>query len=63
MLSFGTAAEFCDILETRRLSAVFQPIVDTALGHIPGYEALIRGPESSRWRCSASSFSISVPWC
>jgi EAL domain-containing protein (putative c-di-GMP-specific phosphodiesterase class I) len=45
------------------LSAVFQPIVDTALGHIPGYEALIRGPESSRWRCSASSFSISVPWC
>ncbi|HWK62820.1 MAG TPA: GGDEF domain-containing protein [Eoetvoesiella sp.] len=32
------------ILETRRLDAVFQPIISLGKGHILGYEGLIRGP-------------------
>lgn len=35
------------ILQQRRLSPVFQPIVDIQLGAIIGYEGLIRGPADS----------------
>lgn len=47
MTPFGTDAEFNKIIENRQLTPVFQPIVDTGLGSILGYEALIRGPEGS----------------
>jgi len=39
--------EFFSILEGRRISSVYQPIVSLDGGAVFGYEALTRGPESS----------------
>lgn len=36
-----------DILEHRKLNALFQPIIDVQHGEIIGYEGLIRGPSDS----------------
>lgn len=36
-----------EIIETRNLIAVFQPIVDVSVGKVLGFEGLIRGPEFS----------------
>ncbi|MBS3897668.1 MAG: EAL and GGDEF domain-containing protein [Dethiobacter sp.] len=38
--------EFLDILENKKLSTVFQPIVSLSSGEILGWEALTRGPEN-----------------
>ena len=41
------ANRLCDILDNRRLSAVFQPIIDMKTAEIIGHEGLIRGPADS----------------
>ena len=47
MSPFGTVQELQNIIEKRELRPLFQPIADTVLGGILGYEALIRGPADS----------------
>jgi diguanylate cyclase (GGDEF)-like protein len=50
-LASGCALNLCDELDTiireRRLTPVFQPIVDLQAGTVLGYEGLIRGPSDS----------------
>lgn len=41
--------EFDDIVDQRRVRAVFQPIVELESGQTTGYEALARGPEGSHF--------------
>jgi EAL domain-containing protein (putative c-di-GMP-specific phosphodiesterase class I) len=41
--------EFDDIVDRRRVRAVFQPIVELESGHTIGYEALARGPAGSHF--------------
>lgn len=50
------SAEFAAILSERRVTSVFQPLVDLATGEIVGYEALCRGPEGSRFASPAQLF-------
>lgn len=40
-------ARLAEIIQTRSLNALFQPIVELAHGAISGYEGLIRGPSNS----------------
>jgi diguanylate cyclase (GGDEF)-like protein len=47
-----------DILQHRRLTAWFQPIVDLKRGGIIGYESLIRGPSDSPLHSPASLFAV-----
>lgn len=52
----GSAADFLRIMELRRLSAVFQPILDFRTRTIAGYEGLIRGPQEGPFRMPAELF-------
>jgi EAL domain-containing protein (putative c-di-GMP-specific phosphodiesterase class I) len=47
MMRSTTARTFDEILATRALSTVFQPIVRLETGLVEGYEALVRGPADS----------------
>ena len=46
-ITLGGAAGVAQVLATRAVVPVFQPIVDLASGAVRGYEALARGPEGS----------------
>ena len=48
-----------EIIEQRRLSALFQPIIDLKSGEFLGFEGLIRGPADSR--CTRRSISSVRP--
>src|SRR5262245_53849300 len=43
---FSRLRELTTVIEARRLTPVYQPIVQLASGEIFGYEGLIRGPEN-----------------
>jgi EAL domain-containing protein (putative c-di-GMP-specific phosphodiesterase class I) len=47
MTPIGSEKELEQIIKNRSLNAVFQPIFDTAMASIIGYEALTRGPADS----------------
>lgn len=47
-----------DIIEHRRLTALFQPIIQMNSGVIIGYEGLIRGPEGSPLHSPVSLFNL-----
>jgi EAL domain-containing protein (putative c-di-GMP-specific phosphodiesterase class I) len=47
MTSMAAAHAFDEMLATRALSTVFQPIVRLETGLVEGYEALVRGPADS----------------
>jgi EAL domain-containing protein (putative c-di-GMP-specific phosphodiesterase class I) len=49
------AREFANLLDTRDVHVVFQPLVDLRSGEIVALEALARGPQSSRF---ASPFAM-----
>lgn len=49
-------AAFMDILTQRRLSAVFQPLINMASGELIGYEGLIRGPQDSPFQSPFNLF-------
>lgn len=46
-LTQDTCRELLEIIQYKRLSARFQPIIDLSRGGILGYEGLIRGPSDS----------------
>jgi diguanylate cyclase (GGDEF)-like protein len=46
-LADSSVTQFHEILRLRKLSALFQPIIDMRSGEIAGYEGLIRGPADS----------------
>lgn len=48
--------EFAAILSERRITTVFQPLVNVATREIVGYEAFCRGPEGSRFASPANLF-------
>ncbi|WP_438447974.1 GGDEF domain-containing protein [Gorillibacterium sp. sgz5001074] len=48
--------EFCSILEERRISSVYQPIVSLSDASIFGYEALSRGPQGSKFHSPLELF-------
>ncbi len=50
----GFEAEFGQILAGRRLTAVFQPVVELATSRVVGYEALSRGPKGSPFESPAA---------
>jgi len=52
----GLAAKFADILDGRRLTSVFQPIIELATSRVVGYEALTRGPPGSELESPAVLF-------
>ena len=47
-----------DILAGRKLSALFQPIIQMASGDIIGYEGLIRGPSDSPLHAPMNLFKV-----
>ena len=47
-----------DIIESRSLTAVFQPIVEMPTGNIVGYEGLIRGPVDSPLHSPLKLFAV-----
>ncbi|MDS1140224.1 GGDEF domain-containing protein [Pusillimonas sp. SM2304] len=47
VVSAGMDADFRDILQSKALTPLYQPIVDVRSGDILGYEGLIRGPADS----------------
>ena len=51
-----TELAFHELLDTRAVRAVFQPLVDLATGHPVAYEALARGPEGSPLESPAALF-------
>ncbi|MEJ2480443.1 MAG: EAL and GGDEF domain-containing protein [Acidihalobacter sp.] len=52
----STCATVRELLVARRLSVLFQPIVDMPAGEVFGYEALIRGPSDSPLHSPLSLF-------
>ena len=50
------SAQFRDILVSRKVTAVYQPIVDFSSGEILGWEALSRGPEQGPFRSPVMLF-------
>jgi len=50
--------EFDDIVDGRRVTAVFQPVVELASARVVGYEALARGPRGSHFEQPATLFSF-----
>jgi diguanylate cyclase (GGDEF)-like protein len=50
--------EFRQVVETPRLTAVYQPIVDLRSGETLGWEALARGPEDSHFRSPTILFDF-----
>jgi diguanylate cyclase (GGDEF)-like protein len=57
-------SEFRKIVETPRLRAVYQPIVDLRNGHVLGWESLARGPADGNFRSPALMFDFAeeVGW-
>ena len=49
--------DFDQILETRALSTVFQPVVELETSRVVGYEALTRGPRGSRLESPIALFA------
>ena len=49
--------EFSEILDSRQVRAVFQPVVDLANGQAVGYEALARGPVGSLYESPMALFA------
>jgi diguanylate cyclase (GGDEF)-like protein len=47
-----------DIIENRRLTSLFQPIVDFKTGNVTGYEALMRGPSDSSLHAPTAMLSV-----
>lgn len=47
-----------DIIENRRLTSLFQPIVDFKTGNVTGYEALMRGPSDSPLHAPTAMLSV-----
>jgi EAL domain-containing protein (putative c-di-GMP-specific phosphodiesterase class I) len=47
---------FSEILESRQVRALFQPVVDLAGGQVVGYEALARGPVGSPYESPLALF-------
>jgi EAL domain-containing protein (putative c-di-GMP-specific phosphodiesterase class I) len=54
----GLEAEFAEILDTRQVATVFQPIVELATSRVVGYEALSRGPAGSHFESPAALFAF-----
>lgn len=50
--------EFLDILDNKKLSTIYQPIVSLSSGEILGWEALTRGPENSYFNRPDSIFGF-----
>ena len=60
-MTLGSAAgqhdpDFDQVLRTRSVRAVFQPLIDLDSGETVGFEALGRGPAGSRWESPAALF-------
>lgn len=51
-------ARFFDVMASRRLTAVFQPILDLHVGDYYAFEGLIRGPEGSSLHSPATLFAM-----
>ena len=49
-----------EILQQRKLTALFQPILDLSSGEFLGYEGLIRGPANSPMHSPANLFSAAL---
>jgi EAL domain-containing protein (putative c-di-GMP-specific phosphodiesterase class I)/GGDEF domain-containing protein len=47
-----------DILDNRRLTSLFQPIIDLKAGVVVGYEALMRGPSDSPLHAPTALLSV-----
>ncbi|HEY5050660.1 MAG TPA: EAL domain-containing protein [Acidothermaceae bacterium] len=56
-LSLTGLQEFSEILESRQVRALFQPVVDLANGQTVGYEALARGPVGSAYESPIALFA------
>jgi EAL domain-containing protein (putative c-di-GMP-specific phosphodiesterase class I) len=56
-LSSTGLQEFSEILESRAVRALFQPVVDLANGQAVGYEALARGPVGSPYESPMALFA------
>lgn len=54
----GAAEELNDIINGRKLSALFQPIIHMHSGDIIGYEGLIRGPSDSPLHAPMNLFKV-----
>src|SRR3954470_23754313 len=46
-----------EVLDSRAVTPVFQPLVDIASGQVLGYEALSRGPAGTPWESPATLFA------
>src|SRR3954466_5283491 len=46
-----------EVLDSRAVTPVFQPLVDIASGQVLGYEALSRGPAGTPWESPAALFA------
>jgi diguanylate cyclase (GGDEF)-like protein len=57
-------SEFREVVETPRLRAVYQPIVDLRSGHLLGWESLARGPAEGNFRSPSLMFDFAeeVGW-
>ena len=56
-LSSTELQKFNEILDERRVRALFQPVVDFANGQVVGYEALARGPVASPYESPLALFA------
>src|SRR5450631_2484115 len=56
-LSSAGLQEFTEILDSRQVRALFQPVVDFANGQAVGYEALARGPVGSPYESPLALFA------
>ena len=56
-LSSTGLQEFAEILDSRQVHALFQPVVDFANGEVVGYEALARGPAASPYESPLALFA------
>jgi len=56
-LSSTGLQEFSEILDSRQVRALFQPVVDLSNGQTVGYEALARGPVGSPYESPIALFA------
>ncbi|MBF0143407.1 MAG: EAL domain-containing protein, partial [Magnetococcales bacterium] len=59
-LPAGQKEEMIEILNQRRLTAIFQPVVDFSDGRIFGFEGRIRGPVGGRWHAPEALFQTAA---
>jgi EAL domain-containing protein (putative c-di-GMP-specific phosphodiesterase class I) len=50
-------ADIHEIIDTRAVTPVFQPLVEISTGRVLGYEALSRGPAGTPWEPPAAMFT------